>query len=182
MEALKYTVIKDIKQYEEYCDTIEKLILLDDKEIQDEIELLTLLIEKWDSEHNTFNDSDPIELLKALMVNHDLQAKDLVDIMDLSKGTISKILNYHKGLSKDTIRKLSGYFKISQEAFNRPYKLINEVNKHFQNASLMKTRKKQQVQVDFIRTKLDKSENSGFTDEPKELILKQSKSLLNGQI
>jgi len=141
MKTLKYTVIKDLKQYKKYCDTVEKLILRDDKETEDEIELLTLLIEKWDNEHNTFNDSDPIELLKALMENHDLQAKDLVAIMDLSKGTISKILNYHKGLSKDTIRKLSDYFKVSQEAFNRPYKLINEVNKHFRNASLLNTRK-----------------------------------------
>jgi len=141
MKTLKYTVIKDLKQYKNYCDTLERLVLRDDKEINDEIELLTLLIEKWDNEHSTFNDSDPIELLKALMENHDLQAKDLVTIMDLSKGTISKILNYHKGLSKDTIRKLSDYFKVSQEAFNRPYKLINEVNKHFRNEGLMNTKK-----------------------------------------
>jgi len=140
METLKYIVIKDLKQYKNYCDTLEKLVLRDNKEINDEIERLTLLIEKWDNEHNTFNDSDPIALLKALMENHDLQAKDLVTIMNLSKGTISKILNYHKGLSKDTVRKLSDYFKVSQEAFNRPYKLINVVNKHFRNASLMNTR------------------------------------------
>ena len=141
MKTLKYSVIRNLKQYNEYCDTLEKLILREDKEIKDEIDLLTLLIEKWDSEHNTFNDSDPIELIKSLMENHDLQAKDLVDIIDLSKGTISKILNYHKGLSKGTIRKLSDYFKVSQEAFNRPYKLINKVNRHLRNASLMKTRK-----------------------------------------
>jgi HTH-type transcriptional regulator/antitoxin HigA len=141
MKTLKYTVIKDLEQYKKYCDTIEELILRDDNEIKDEIELLTLLIEKWDNEHNTFNDSDPIEILKYLMENHALQAKDLANIMDLSKGTISKILNYHKGLSKDTIRKLSEYFKVSQEAFNRPYKLINEVNRHFRNASLMNTKK-----------------------------------------
>jgi len=141
MEALKYTVIKDLEQYKKYCNNLEKLILRDDKESKDEIELITFLIEKWDNEHNTFNDSDPIELIKALMEEHDLKAKDLVNILDLSKGTISKILNYHKGLSKDTIRKLSDYFKISQEAFNRPYKLIHEINRHFRNASLMNTRK-----------------------------------------
>jgi len=141
METLKYTVIKDVEQYREYCDILERLILNDHKTREDEIELLTLLIEKWDNEHNTFNDSDPIELLKALMEEHNLKAKDLVGILNLSKGTVSKILNYHKGLSKDTIRKLSDYFKLSQEAFNRPYKLINEVNRHFRNASLMNTRK-----------------------------------------
>jgi len=42
---------------------------------QYEIELLTLLIEKWDNEHNTLNDSSPIELLNALMEEHDLKAK-----------------------------------------------------------------------------------------------------------
>lgn len=141
METLKYTVIKNVEQYKKYCDILEGLIIRGNKASNDEIDLLTLLIEKWDIEHSTFNDSDPVELLKTLMEEHDLKAKDLVDILDLSKGTVSKILNYHKGLSKDTIRKLSDYFKLSQEAFNRPYRLIHEVNRHFRNASLMNTRK-----------------------------------------
>jgi len=125
METLKYIVIKNLNQYKTYCDTLEELILQDDAKKQDEIELLTLLIEKWDNEHSTLNDSDPIELLKALMKDHSLKAKDLVEILDLSKGTISKILNYRSGLSKDTIRKLAIHFKLSQEAFNRPYELKN---------------------------------------------------------
>ncbi len=141
MEKLKYTVIKNALQYKKYCNILEELVLSENKASKDEAELLTLLIEKWDNEHNTFNDSTPIELLKALMEEHDLKSKDLVDILELSKGTVSKILNYHKGLSKDTIRKLSDYFKLSQEAFNRPYRLIHEVNRHFRNASLMNTRK-----------------------------------------
>ncbi len=141
MESLKYTVIKDPEQYEKYCDILENLFLQEEQDVQDEIDLLTLLIEKWDNEHNTFDDLDPIELLKRLMEEHNLKAKDLTEILGLSKGTVSKILNYHKGLSKDTIRRLSDYFKLSQEAFNRPYKLINEVNRHFRNASLMNTRK-----------------------------------------
>ena len=63
----------------------------------------------------------------------------LVEILILSKGTVSKILNYRKGLSKETIRKLSIYFKVSQDLFNRPYKLVSEVNRHFCNVPLMKT-------------------------------------------
>ncbi len=142
MEKLKYTVIKSKKQYDEYCNILEELISTDDEKFSDEIELLTILIEKWDNEHNSFEDVDPIELLKSLMESNNLKAKDLVEILDLSKGMVSKILNYQKGLSKETIRKLSNYLNISQEAFNRPYKLVNEVNKHFRNASLMNTRKK----------------------------------------
>lgn len=139
METLKFTIIKNQEQYDEYCNILENLISQDAN--QDEIELLTLLIEKWDNEHNTFNDSDPIELLKSLMNEQNLKAKDLVNILDLSKGTISKVLNYYKGLSKETIRKLSDYFKVSQEAFNRPYRLKNEVNRKHKNASLMNTMK-----------------------------------------
>jgi len=130
---LKYTTIKDQKQYNKYCDALECLISEGSKSNRDEIDLLTLLIEKWDSEHTSFNDQDPVELLKSLMLEHDLKAKDIAFILDLSKGTVSKILNYHKGLSKDTIRLLSDYFKVSQEAFNRPYKRINEINKPFRN-------------------------------------------------
>jgi len=141
MKPLKYTIIKNEEQYDKYCDTLEELVGVENKDVQDEIELLNLLIEKWDIEHNSLMDIDPIELLKSLMNENNLKSKDLVEILDLSKGTVSKVLNYHKGLSKETIRKLADYFKISQEAFNRPYRLINEVNRHFRNASLMNTKK-----------------------------------------
>ena len=129
MMTLKYTVIKSIEQYNTYCNLLEELVMREGNIVQDEIELLSLLIEKWDSEYNSYKDLNPIELLKALMKENNLIANDLVDILDLSKGTISKILNYNKGLSKDTIRKLSDNFKVSQEAFNRFYKLNNEENR-----------------------------------------------------
>ena len=45
----------------------------------------------------------------------------------MKEAEIIFILNYHKGLSKETIRKISDYFKVSQEAFNRPYKLVNMI-------------------------------------------------------
>ena len=91
----------------------------------DEIDLLTLLIEKWDADHNTLNELDPIQLLHALLLDHKLKAKGtLLSYLKLVKGYISDILNYKKGLSKDVIRKLAAHFKMSQKAFNRPYKLV----------------------------------------------------------
>lgn len=136
METLKYTIIKNREQYDNYCDILEELVFQKNDQKQDEIDLLTLLIEKWDAEHTTMNDANPIEILKSLMAEKELKSKDLMDILELSKGTISKILNYNKGLSKDTIRKLSDYFKVSQETFNRSYKLIHEKNVHFPYPSL----------------------------------------------
>jgi antitoxin ParD1/3/4 len=44
---------------------------------------------------------------------------------------------------------------------------------------LIRQARKQQIEIDWIRAKLDKAERSGFTQECKEEILKQSKSLLN---
>ena len=45
---------------------------------------------------------------------------------------------------------------------------------------LVRQARNQQVQIDWIRAKLDKSERNGFTDNSKDQILKQSKSMLNG--
>lgn len=123
-EVLKYTVIHNQEQYNEYCGILEELVVSESNQ-QDEIELLNLLIEKWDKTQFSREDLDPIQSLKALMSENNLRAKGLISILNLSKGTISKILNYQKGLSKESIRKLADYFKVSHEVFNRPYKLKN---------------------------------------------------------
>ncbi len=44
---------------------------------------------------------------------------------------------------------------------------------------LIRQARKQQIQIDWISTKLEKAENSGFSNDSKEQILAQSKSLLN---
>ncbi len=143
METLKYKIIKSKTQYKEYCKTLEELVDSNSKSkaATDEIGLLTLLIEKWDEDHTTFNDVDPIRLLQSLMEDHHLKPKDITEILRVSKGYVSDILHYKKGLSKDIIRVLSTYFKVSQEAFNRPYKLKSAINSHLKDASVMNTTK-----------------------------------------
>jgi len=148
MGTLKYTIIRNRAQYNEYCQILETLVESSstvrqtvNKSVLEEIDLLTLLIEKWDEEHNSFNELDPIRLLRSFMNDHNMKAKDLVDLLEVSKGYVSDILNYKKGLSKVVIRKLSKHFKVSQEAFNRPYKLVSPVNSRLRNASIMNTKK-----------------------------------------
>ena len=128
MATLKYTVIKNKTQYNQYCKKLEQLLdsRSRSKSVHDEVDLLTVLIEKWDDDHNTFNELDPIQLLRSFMSDHGMKAKDLVELLQVSKGYVSDILHYKKGLSKEVIRKLSERFKMSQEAFNRPYKLLND--------------------------------------------------------
>lgn len=144
MAILKYKVITSKVQYNEYSKTLEELIFsgTKDRNTKDEIDLLNVLIEKWDAAHNSFDDLDPVQLLRSLMAEHHMKAKDLVDILDIGKGYVSDILNYKRGLSKDVIRKLSAHFKVNQEAFNRPYKLVVPENSRLRNASVMNTKKK----------------------------------------
>jgi len=61
--------------------------------------------------------------------------------------------------------------QVSNEEYSTKSELVND---------LIRQARKQQVQIDWIKAKLVKSENSGFTDNSKEQILKLSKSLLNG--
>jgi antitoxin ParD1/3/4 len=61
--------------------------------------------------------------------------------------------------------------QLDNQEYSSKSELINDLIRQARN---------QQVQIDWIRAKLDKSERSGFTDNTKEQILKQSKSLLNG--
>ncbi|QAA82375.1 CopG family transcriptional regulator [Aequorivita sp. H23M31] len=45
---------------------------------------------------------------------------------------------------------------------------------------LIRQARNQQAQINWIKAKLETAENNGFTNESKEEILAQSKSLLNG--
>jgi HTH-type transcriptional regulator / antitoxin HigA len=120
--SIKYKVIKNADKYKEYCIQLENLLSEQEiGQVQDEIDLLTLLIEKYDENNDTFVENDPITLLRSFMEDHNLKAQDLTTILGIGKGYVSDILNYKKGLSKDVIRKLAMYFKVRQEAFNRPY-------------------------------------------------------------
>lgn len=61
--------------------------------------------------------------------------------------------------------------QVESQEYSSKSELVNDLIRQARN---------QQVQIDWIRAKIDKAENSGFTNDSKEDILKQSKSLLNG--
>lgn len=63
--------------------------------------------------------------------------------------------------------------QLENQEYSSKSELIND---------LIRQARKQQVQIDWIRAKLNQSEKSGFTEDTKEEILSQSKSLLNDQV
>ena len=61
--------------------------------------------------------------------------------------------------------------QVENQEYSSKSELIND---------LIRQARKQQAQVDWIRTKLERAEKSGFTNDTKEEILAQSKALRNG--
>lgn len=61
--------------------------------------------------------------------------------------------------------------QIDNQEYSSKSELVND---------LIRQARKQQVEINWIRAKIDKAENSGFTKDGKKDILRQSKSLLNG--
>jgi HTH-type transcriptional regulator/antitoxin HigA len=125
---MNYTTIESEEQYDLYCKKLRELAFQKSKNNEDEMESIELLMDKWEDEHYKIETTDPISLLIALLENHNISQTELGDILGLSENSISQILNYKKGLSEDIIQKLANRFKMSQEAFNRPYPLITDQN------------------------------------------------------
>ncbi|MEY3421435.1 MAG: hypothetical protein RIR48_1727 [Bacteroidota bacterium] len=63
--------------------------------------------------------------------------------------------------------------QVKNEEYSSKSELVND---------LIRQARKQQVQIDYIRAKIEKSEESGFTKDSKSQILKQSKALLHGKL
>lgn len=122
MEDLKLSIIKTREQYFQYCDLLE-VYGEDEDKYEEEVKLLEFLITNWDEKNTKFKKLSPIEFLKVLMKNHNLNPKELADIIDVTERHLGKILNREKRFSETIIRKLSSHFKISKEVFNRPYRM-----------------------------------------------------------
>ena len=57
--------------------------------------------------------------------------------------------------------------QVDKQEYSSKSELVND---------LIRQARKQQVQIDWVRAKLDRAEKSGFTTDSKEDILKQAKS------
>lgn len=140
MEKLIYTKIRSEKQYNEYCLKLRDLLIREQngEDIEEHIDLLSILIEDWDSEHLDLVDLDPIELILSLKNSHNISQAKLAEIAGIKESYMSEILNYKKQLSKRVIRNIANHFKIRQEVLNRPYKLINPLDSAKEEESVAK--------------------------------------------
>ena len=96
---MEYTVIKNEKQYNKAINRLEQIF--DAKKSTregDELELLSLLIDKYEQEKYPIDFPDPIDAIKFRMEQLGYQQKDLVSAIGL-KSRVSEILNWKKAKS-----------------------------------------------------------------------------------
>lgn len=112
-------VIHTEKEYDRVVAAIN-VLLNKRKDITPEedqlLDLLSLLVERYEDEHYDFEDAAPHEVLQHLMEARDLAQKELVPLFG-SSGRASEAINGVRPISKVQAKALAQFFKVSAELF-----------------------------------------------------------------
>lgn len=80
------------------------------------IELLTLLIERYEEEHYSIPKASPVEVLRFLIEQHGLKQRDLAAELG-SESVVSEVLSGKRKLNTAHIEQLSKRFRVSPAVF-----------------------------------------------------------------
>ena len=86
----------------------------------DRLEVLTTLVDRYESEHEPIDPPDPIEALLYHMESRGLTRRDLEPYLG-SRARVAEVLNRRRSLTIDMIRKLHEGLGISADVLIRPY-------------------------------------------------------------
>lgn len=132
---MKYSEILTKKQYDEYCKQHLELgkklsVGIGNDDMESDYYVLQLIIDDYSrKQNNPFDALTPVDLLKALMDEYGYSGYKLSKELSIPQSTISDILNYRRGFSKDLIRKFASKFNLNQESFFKEYELINKASR-----------------------------------------------------
>lgn len=118
---MKITPIRNNKDYQNALKRLEEIF--DSKkgtERGDELEILSILIEKYENERFPIDLPDPIEAIKFRMEQMGMKPKDLAEVVGY-KSRVSEILNKKRKLSLSMIRKLHETLMIPTEVLVQEY-------------------------------------------------------------
>ncbi len=116
-KAGEMKIIKNKKDYDKAIQRIEELIDKNpdnNSDLGDELEVLSLLIEKYEDEHYPISLPDPIEAIKFRMEQQGLKYSDMVEYIG-SRSKVSEVLNYKRKLSLNMIKRLHEGLGISAD-------------------------------------------------------------------
>lgn len=88
----------------------------------DRLEVLTLLIQDYESKHYPIPDPEPIDFLLHVMEARGLTRKDLEPYIG-SRARVAEVLNRVRPLSLEMIRRLSAGLRVPVEVLIQPYEL-----------------------------------------------------------
>ena len=118
---MKIKVLKTEEDYQQAINRLEKIFnAVPDTKEEDEAELLTILIEKYEDEHFPIEAPDPIEAIKFYMEQMELTNKDLAEIIGY-KSRVSEIFNRRRKLTLKMIRNLHDKLNIPYESLIADY-------------------------------------------------------------
>jgi len=116
--------IKPIKTEQDYENALERLEVIFDAKPgspeDDELEILGILIEKYEDQHYPIGLPDPIEAIKFRMEQLGYNQNDLAKVIGL-KSRASEILNKKRKLTLEMIRQLHEHFKIPMNVLVQAY-------------------------------------------------------------
>jgi HTH-type transcriptional regulator / antitoxin HigA len=103
---LELKPIKDKEQYKEYLQIIDSLIDCEEDSPEEvALELVSILVESYETKHFPIEAPDPIEAIKIRMEEEGLMKKDLAKYFG-SQSRVSEVLNRKRPLTLDMIRKI----------------------------------------------------------------------------
>ena len=83
---------------------------------EDQIELLSVLIEDYEEKRYPIPDASPVDVLRFLIQQNGLTQRDLIPEMG-NEATVSLVLSGKRPLTRDHIAKLSQRFHVSPAVF-----------------------------------------------------------------
>ena len=118
---MKTKILKTKKEYDEVCEHIYSLIHSTEEAIDptssvgEEMELLSLLVEKYEQDHFPAQVPNPIEAVKFRMEQMNLKQSDIAPLFG-GKTRVSEVLNGKRPMTLKMITLLNRYLGIPLES------------------------------------------------------------------
>jgi len=122
---MEISIIKNEEQYQTYLKRMNEIFNAEEGTPEsDELDMLALVLEKYEEEHYPIDAPDPIEAIRFMMEQMDMNDNDLGAILN-SRSRASEILNRKRKLSISHIRKLNEHLKIPTDVLIKDYDLAS---------------------------------------------------------
>jgi HTH-type transcriptional regulator/antitoxin HigA len=111
--------IRSEKELDGAIAVIDDLIARETRssEADDYLDVLSDLVEKYESEHHPIPDASPVEILGSLIEDRQTNQRAVAHGTGIATSTMSQMLAGHRQMNLDHMRKLSAFFGVDLAVF-----------------------------------------------------------------